>query len=143
MESTALAFIAEYRITSTADLTAENAMLGTNCGQLECERIVHRADLRKVTAENEALRDTLSACSHNLDLADDKIAALRARVAELEGQVRKFDNATSLFSQLRTTIMVRFDGLKDGDRDFWLSINGAFDKLASARALNTSQGEVR
>lgn len=61
-------------------------------------------------------------------------ASLLARNAELEGQVRKFDNAASLFSQLRTTIMVRFDGLKDGDRSFWLSIHGAFDKLASAHA---------
>ena len=121
---------------SNADLSNTPETVQSYVAGLE----TYTADL---TAENEALRDTLSACSHNLDLADDKIAALRARVAELEGQVRKFDNATSLFSQLRTTIMVRFDGLKDGDRDFWLSINGAFDKLASARALNTSQGEVR
>ena len=121
---------------SNADLSNTPETVQSYVAGLE----TYTADL---TAENEALRDTLSACSHNLDLADDEIAALQARMAELEGQVRKFDNATSLFSQLRTTIMVRFDGLKDGDRDFWLSINGAFDKLASARALNTSQGEVR
>ena len=46
--------------------------------------------------------------------------------------LRKFENAASLFSQLRTTVAVRFDGLCE--RELWLSINAAFDKLEAARA---------
>lgn len=67
-------------------------------------------------------------------------AAIRAIIARevaaaepSDEALRKFENAASLFSQLRTTVAARFEGLCE--RELWLSINAAFDKLEAARAL--------
>ena len=45
LESTALAFIAEYRITSTADLTAENESLRARVAELEADVTRYRTNL--------------------------------------------------------------------------------------------------
>lgn len=70
-----------------------------------------------------------------------EVEALRAENARLAERINRFDNAASLFYQLRTTIMVRFDGLKSTDSALWRSINAAFDKLEAARAA-LEQGEA-
>lgn len=62
----------------------------------------------------------------------DRIAALEGENERQKQQLRRFENAASIFQQLRSTICIRWDGTTEFA--LWQSINKAFDKLQSARA---------
>lgn len=87
-----------------------------------------------------AVHDVVGYMSTNNGVAAIRaIIAREVAAAEPSDEVlRKFENAASLFSQLRTTVAARFEGLCE--RELWLSINAAFDKLEAARAALKGEG---
>lgn len=50
---------------------------------------------------------------------------------KIEALVEELERVASTFYQYRTTVMVRFDGIMDGEQ--WRELNRAFDRLEALR----------